>query len=118
MSENWKYGEPFELKGMSDSKVLARACEPRKIQFEEHKYPVAGWYVVVFPKIHDESRNVEMWLSNALKWLRCSGIQEYTWGLRHGLKKDEGITSPVMYFKDRFDALRMVWRFSGDLQEN
>lgn len=101
---------------MSKSAEFAKQFVPRQIKFE----PVNphGWYVVLFPKVHDESRNIEAWLDETLSWLRSSGATRYTWGLVHGLdKKDKEITSPVIYFKDRFDALRSVWRFSGELQE-
>jgi hypothetical protein len=101
---------------MAQEKKVANAFEPRKIEFE--KTEPYGWYVVVFPRVNDENRNVEMWLDRALEWLRKSGIQRYTWGLVHGLdKKDKEITSPVMYFKDRYDALRFSWNHSGTLQE-
>jgi hypothetical protein len=97
-------------------KMAGNTFEPRKIAFE--RTAPYGWYVVVFPRIHDESRNVEMWLDRALDWLRRSTCTMYTWGLVHGLdKKDKEITSPVMYFKDRYDALRFSWNHSGTLQE-
>lgn len=87
----------------------------RKIDFEStNPY---GWYTVLFPQIHDESRNVGMWLDNALGWLRNNAEKPYTWGLLHGLGKDREITSPVFYFKDRYDALRCSWLHSGTLQE-
>ncbi len=91
------------------------AFEPRKIELE--KSTPHGWYMVVFPRVHDESANVELWLDRALDWVRESGIKQYTWGLLHGLdKKDKEITSPVIYFKDRYDALQCTWRLSGTLQ--
>jgi hypothetical protein len=90
------------------------AFEPRKIEFE--KSTPHGWYVVVFPRVHDESANVELWLDRALGWVRASGIKQYTWGLLHGLdKKDKEITSLVIYFKDRYDAFQCTWRLSGTL---
>ena len=91
------------------------AFEPRKIEFE--KSTPHDWYVVVFPRVHDESANVELWLDRALDWVRESGIKQYTWGLLHGKdKKEQGITSPVLYFKERYDALQCTWRLSGILQ--
>lgn len=115
MSGHWQYGTPFPLSGMTDAKVFAKACEPRKIKFE--KVNPHGWYVVLFPNVHDESQNVEVWLDKALSWLRSTEKLGYTWGLLHGVEKqDKEITSPVFYFKERYDALQCTWRLSGTLQ--
>jgi hypothetical protein len=49
--------------------------------------------------------------------LRKTAKMPYTWGLLHGVEKqDKEITSPVIYFKDRYDALQCSWRLSGTLQ--
>jgi hypothetical protein len=87
----------------------------RKIEFES--IDPFGWYTVVHPTIHDESRDLSLWLDNALSWLRKEAKMPYTWGLLHGLGKDRDITSPVVYFKDRYEALRFSWLYSGILQE-
>ncbi len=87
----------------------------RKIEFES--IDPYGWYTVLFPHIHDESRDMSLWLDQGLDWLRKDAKNPYTWGLLHGLGKDREITSPVIYFKDRYDALRCSWRLSGTLQE-
>jgi hypothetical protein len=87
----------------------------RKIEFEPTS-PV-GWYTVLFPQIHDESRDIGLWLDQSLDWLRKTAKMPYTWGLLHGVEKqDKEITSPVIYFKDRYDALQCSWRLSGTLQ--
>lgn len=86
----------------------------RKIEFEPTN-PV-GWYTVLFPQIHDESRDIALWLDQSLDWLRVTAKMPYTWALLHGSGKDRDITSPVIYFKDRYDALQCTWRLSGTLQ--
>jgi hypothetical protein len=87
----------------------------RVIEFEPTN-PV-GWYTVLFSHIHDESRDLSLWLDSSLSWLRQEVKMPYTWALLHGLGKDREITSPVFYFKDRYEALRFSWLHSGTLQE-
>lgn len=112
MSENKQKQKPVQNQKVDAKKKPSLLG--RTIDFEPTN-PV-GWYTVLFPHIHDESRDMSLWLDQSLDWLRKTAKMPYTWALLHGLDKDKEITSPVFYFKDRYDALQCTWRLSGTLQ--
>lgn len=75
-----------------------------------------GWYTVVFPKINSEQDyHMALWLDNALNWVRKQEYNQFFWTFVHGTKKDGDKTSPVFFFKDRYEALRSCWHLSGEL---
>ncbi|QBQ74512.1 hypothetical protein BcepSauron_132 [Burkholderia phage BcepSauron] len=89
--------------------------EPRAIDFDY--VDAHGWYSVVFPRVHDEHLVIDTWLDDALSFVRQSGFTQYSWCFAHGRGKDGNRLSPVFYFRDRFEAARFSWRFSGTLKE-
>lgn len=92
--------------------------ESEKIVFEQPK--PYGWYTVVFPNVHDKDGEFHFsnWWNDAHDWMRAEGIKSFSVFVRGTGKKHRDISSPVFFFKDRLEALRVVWRFSGELLKN
>jgi hypothetical protein len=106
--EQGKQGKPNEGKASKEEKEPVVFERPRPY----------GWYTVVFPQINsDMDYHMALWLDNALMWVRAAGIKQFSWTFVHGTKKDGEKTSPVFFFKDRYQALQSVWRLSGELIE-
>lgn len=91
---------------MSDELVLV---------FERPNPP--GWDTVVFPKIHDQSVNLEIWWNQVNDWLEKEGLNPRFSCFAHavGKKKGPDAVSPVFFFKDHMYARRLSWRFNGEL---
>jgi hypothetical protein len=76
-----------------------------------------GWYTVVFPNKHDLEGEFHLatWWNDAHEWMRLEGIKVFSTYVRGVDKKHRDVSSPVFFFKDRMDAMRVSWRWSGEV---
>lgn len=110
-----KQKQPQQQKQKQPQGKPAGKAEEKEPVVYERPTPY-GWYTVVFPKINSEQDyHMALWLDEALAWVRQQEIKEFSWTFAHGTKKDGDKTSPVFFFKDRYQALRSSWRLSGEL---
>ena len=98
--------------------------DTQKIVFERPR--PFGWHAVVFPQIHDQNTNIELWIESVYAWLdmRCIDRHGLFWALAHEKRKrkkgeEEAVdhVSPVFFFLDKWSAIQMKWRFSGEFTE-
>jgi hypothetical protein len=76
-----------------------------------------GWFTVVFPNVHDLEGefHLSLWWNDAHDWMRAEGIKSFSTFVRGTGKKHRDVSSPVFFFRDRLDALKVVWRWSGEI---
>jgi hypothetical protein len=99
---------------------MAEAPKQKALDFPKIVFPrptAYGWYTVVFPHIHDQNMLLDLWVDQVLAWCRAHSIQGYYWLFERGTKKDGDRMSPVFFFRERLDAKRIEWRFSGETIE-
>jgi hypothetical protein len=78
-----------------------------------------GWLTLVFPHIHDQNTNLEVWVDQVYQFFDSHQISRsgLFWCLTPQIKVKKGdiaAVSPVFFFKDKWSAIQTKWRFSGE----